>query len=359
MTEINLFLPQKKNLATGYGRMEAGLIKGLTEAGVTVNEVSLRRPPEGGITLTVGWPIWGKRKALQNTRRWLYTMSESTRVSDKWVKLINTYYERVFVPCPPLVDIYRDSGVTVQVDYVPLGVDLDDIPFTERKLTKPFTWLTYSLGDSRKGVDLVLMAFNRLFGGNPDHRLLIKCRDNPNWLTGLSDPQITLVTGELPNSGWHDLLAQAHAFVMPSRGEGWNMPAREATLAGLPTITTEWLGTWDANWWGMGLKVSALTECEFDEYEANAKGALWAEPDSNELDLWMQYITKDYTSAFQFAKLGRSYLLDNFRWRHTGERFAEILESEGNEIISGVDVGDNYIGFGVDTDFHTGGVMPA
>lgn len=324
--KLNVFATNKKNLHTGYGRMEAGLIDGLKAIGVAVTEVHQRKPANGGITLIIGNPKWGEIKQMANTTRWLFTMSESNRVSDTWVNLMNTLYERVLVPTPELVPIYKESGVTIPISYVPLGVDLNAPPYT-RRAPEPevFTWLTYSLGDTRKGAELAMMAFNRLFGGNPKHRLLIKCRDNPQWLSGLDDPQMTIVRGETDDDSWHSLLASANAFIFPSRGEGFGLPPREATLAGLPTIATEWLGMWDVAQWGFPLHIAEMRQSRFDIWDANAELSLWAEPDINHLDKHMTWIAANYRAAQDIALKGREYLLSKFTWAEAARQLARVV----------------------------------
>lgn len=327
--QLNIFATNKKNNATGFGKMEIGLINALREIGVDVTEVHQRKPANGGITVVIGNPKWGAIKQMANTARWLFTMSESTRVSQEWVEQINTLYAHVLVPCPELVAIYKDSGVTVPVSYVPLGVDLNPPAYTRRApQPETFTWLTYSLGDTRKGAELAILAFNRLFKGDPKYRMIVKCRDNPLWLTGLEDEQIEIVRGETDDNGWHNLLARSNAFIFPSRGEGFGLPPREATIAGLPTIATQWLGMWDIEYWGYPLRVKEMRPSRFDMWEANAEGSLWAEPDVTDLDRQMTTIVNDYRAALTKAVNGGAYLRGNFGWQSVAQKLMMTIERE-------------------------------
>lgn len=327
--QLNVFPSNNKNPSTGYGAMEIGLISGLRAIGCNVTEVNKSKPANGGITIIVGDPGWGVVKAMANTRRWLFTMSESTRISDKWVKQINTLYECVLVPTPELIPIYVDSGVSVPVHYVPLGVDLHTPEWVQRDPNpEVFTWLTYFLGDTRKGADLALFAFNRLFGGNSNHRLVIKCRDDLNWMTGLQDPQIEIVKGEQTVEELHALLARANAFIFASRGEGFGLPPREATLSGLPTIATEWLGMFDIRNWGYGVRVKALVPNQFDKHTANHKEALWSEPDSEDLDRQMLYVVNHYQECLDSAEWGRGYLLKGFKWTDVAHEIVGLMDEQ-------------------------------
>lgn len=339
---INLWPTNGMNPATGYGRMEIGLAKALKKAGVIVNLALPQWQPSADVLITVGSPEWGQ-KLPKGTRAWCWTMSESTRPSHQWVTAMNRYFERVLVPCPPLVEYYKTAGVTTAVEYVPLGVD-DTPPSVPPHcdgeggggLPETFVWLAYSLGDMRKAVEHALFAFKRVHGGDERFKMVIKCRDNPQFLTGLEDPQVELVRGETSTEAYHALLARCHAMVFPSRGEGFGLPPREAVLSGMPVIATEWLGMWDAAQWGYALPVKEMRPCQFDEYTANAEGALWSEPDwgrydaqgkviPGALDALMQQIVQDYPAALAKAKVGRAYLLREFGWNKAVQRILSLL----------------------------------
>jgi len=331
LPRLNLFPTNRMNPTGGYGRAEIGIAHGLAAAGV---DVRLAAPhwisfPDVPVLVT-GYPTWAETLP-ENTRLWSYTMSETDRVSPSWVDILNQRYERVLVPCAALVDVYRDSGVTIPIDDVGLPIDAFAPLFQPRSWTpgETFTFLTYSLGDVRKGADLTMLAFNRCFRGDSRFRLVIKGPKEESWLDGCVDDQVEVVRGTLAEAEWHALLNRAHAFVFASRGEGFGMPPREATLAGLPTIATEWLGLADVGEWGYPLPVRGLKRCYFDDYEANADGARWAEPDDVALGALMRRIVEDYEAAAFVAQSGRDYLLRNYSCRRVGENIRALLEQNG------------------------------
>lgn len=318
---ITVYATNGENPATGYGKMELGLKRGLADAGLFVCDET--NPTD--LAILVGDPAWHRKRPAVD-RLWLYTMSESTQVSAEWVYCINRHYERVLVPCPGLVDVYQNSGVRVPVHFVPLGVDFTKYALIERNSApETFQWLCVSYGDMRKGAELVMMAFDRLFKGDLRHRLVIKCRDAQQWLRGLNHPQMEVIEGELSDLEWLALLRDSHAFVFPSRGEGFGLPPREAVLTGLPVIATEWLGMWDVKEWGWPLPVTELRTAQFDFWEANAQGALWAEPDKTALDKAMLHIFYNYPMALHYARRGRKHLLANYSWVNTGEQIAALV----------------------------------
>lgn len=326
--KINLLATNKQNPATGYGKMELGLEVGFSAIGADVatytsNRAGKRRKSD--VTLIVGNAYWLEK--LHCGRTWLYTMSETTAPSAGWVELMNRYCERVLVPAPELVQYYAAAGVTVPVHFVPLGCDWNPPRYHARRKGEPFIWLTYSLGDTRKGADLTILAFHRLFQGDKRHRLVIKCRDNPGWLTGLHNEQIELITGETTDAEWYRLLEKSHAFIFPSRGEGFGLPPREATLTGLPTAATRWLGMRDVGMWGFPIRVERLKPAPVDPAftQANAEGAYWSEPDACDLDRQMTCIYEHYEDALKRALEGRVYLLGSQTWENTACQITRLV----------------------------------
>lgn len=330
---INFYPAHGLDSYTGYGRMELGIAKALQHADVDV----LLYPDLTHPMLMVNSSLQLLHAPhVNNTRLWAFNMIETNRVDADWVSAINMRCERLFVPCPPMIEIYEDSGITIPIDYVPLGVDLftDRIPKSITALSgeeDEFVFLTYSYGERRKGADIAVKAFEQAFQHDPQYKLLIKAREGfeESWLKGLNNPQIELVTGRMSEEAWVALQQRAHCFVFSSRGEGWGMPPRELTLAGVPTIATQWLGMWDVDQWGIPLSYSDMTLCEFVDYQANARDALWSEPDLDDLVEKMRWVTTHYKEAKEKALNGRTYLLENFSWENIGERILDLLAAHG------------------------------
>jgi len=99
---------------------------------------------------------------------------------------------------------------------------------------------------SRKGVDVLLQAFDRLVHkGYPVRLLLVGRRAE-------LDQMLTMVSTEAKNrisyEGFFDpkrlseIYSQAHVFVLPSRYDGWGVVVNQALGAGLPVICTDAVG---------------------------------------------------------------------------------------------------------------------
>src|SRR5262249_16455867 len=152
-----------------------------------------------------------------------------------------------------------DSGVRLPVRLMGCAIDLDAfaelgarraataMPHRSSK-TAPFTFLHVSSCFPRKGVDALLAAFAKAFRRSDPVRLVIKGFPNPHndvpeqilRLRTLDPeaPEIEMINDDLPEGEILDLYAAADAAVLPTRGEGFNIPAAEALAAGLPLIVT-------------------------------------------------------------------------------------------------------------------------
>lgn len=319
------FMPSNGcNTYSGYGRYELGLAKALERAGATLHLV----PDPAWPTVVVGFADWLTTPHIAGTRRYLATLTESTLVSERWVDLINRHAAGVLLPTESLCAVYRDSGVTVPVYDIGYAVDAPRVvePIAPRR-RRPFRFLTYSYGDMRKGADLAIFAFLRCFRGDTGYELVVKAREgyDTTWLRAIQDePQISVVSGVQGETAWANLLLSAHCFVFPSRAEGIGLPPREATLLGVPTIATEWLGMDDAARWCYPLPVRALHPAHYDEWEANREGALWAEPDNMRLAELMESVVDDYETAQMVALQGADYLRGQ-TWERVGERIVAAL----------------------------------
>jgi glycosyltransferase involved in cell wall biosynthesis len=98
----------------------------------------------------------------------------------------------------------------------------------------------------RKGVDLLLLAFDRLIGTGIDARLLLVGREAelPQFLAKVSPMTRTkiLYEGFQPPERLPEYFAKSDIFVLPSRHDGWGVVINQALAAGLPIIVSNAVG---------------------------------------------------------------------------------------------------------------------
>ena len=129
---------------------------------------------------------------------------------------------------------------------IPYYCDLSAFQFTAQRPRDPITILFCGQMIERKGVDLLLQAFDRLIRAGIQARLLLVGReaDLPEMLRSLP----TETQQFIHYAGFHDpeylpqFFEQADLFVLPSRYDGWGVVVNQALGAGLPIICSDAVG---------------------------------------------------------------------------------------------------------------------
>jgi glycosyltransferase involved in cell wall biosynthesis len=100
--------------------------------------------------------------------------------------------------------------------------------------------------NQRKGVDLLLTAFDRLVSQGLNVRLLLVGREAelPRFLRGISPSSQARVdyAGFQAPERLPEYFSQADVFILPSRYDGWGVVINQALGAGLPVICSDAVG---------------------------------------------------------------------------------------------------------------------
>ena len=168
-----------------------------------------------------------------------------------WVHDMNAQLDLITVVTPLVKKILRNQGVRVPIAVVGNAVNhwhsVEAAP-VDLSAATGFRFLHVSSGLARKGVDVLLKAYGQAFRAQDPVSLIIKTVGNPdNQCARLlaqhqaADPLFPRVL--LIDEDWHEgqmksLYSQVQAVVMPSRAEGFGLPAAEAIWQGVPVIAT-------------------------------------------------------------------------------------------------------------------------
>ena len=234
-------------------------------------------PPQRG-DLTVAMMFW-----------------EETLVPSATVQTLNDGFDAVLAPSRAVAKALVDSGVTRPV--LNVGQPLPAVaPASDRPHAGPFTFLHVSSAFPRKGIDVLLAAWRQAFRAGDPVRLVIKTFPNPHNDAAAQierlraeDPAaapITLIDRDLDEAAHGDLLADADAMVLPTRGEGYNLVAAEAMAAGLPLIVTDRGGHRD--FCGPGTARLICSRLLPSGSHLATPHSLWAEPDRDDLAAALQ-----------------------------------------------------------------------
>ena len=183
---------------------------------------------------------------------------EESLLPAETIALLGRHFRAVVAPTAFVRDVLLDSGLPLPVRVIPPALRLDRFAaLRDARAARrggdvhrflPHCFLHVSSCFPRKGVDVLLRAWARAFRAGDPVRLVIKGFPNPHNTVAAdlaalqaSDPDLApveLVDRDLDPDALLALYADADTAVLPTRGEGYNLPAAEALAAGLPLIVT-------------------------------------------------------------------------------------------------------------------------
>lgn len=285
------------------------------------------------------------------------TMLEVDGLPATWARLCNRTTE-VWVPSTFNVDTFSSSGVKREkLRVMPLGVNsrlfCPDGPTLDVPGRRKFMFLSVAEWVPRKGFDLLIEAFVREFREVRDVCLAIKAHSNgPDYDPGgarikaqIQDilervsagraPPVLLIPQVIPPGDMPALYRSANCFVLPTRGEGWNLPALEALSCGLPVITTSWSGHLDFLDEGNSflIRVDGLEPVPRHALR-NAgvyAGYRWACPSLEHLQYLMRWVYEHQAEAAGRARRARPALERNLTWEACARRIEARLEELINQ----------------------------
>lgn len=217
---------------------------------------------------------------------------EETAVPRRVVEHLQRHFGAVLAPSESVRKALIDSGLHIPVARVGLPSDLrlfEGGQVSQTQEEKVF--LHVSSCFPRKGVDVLLKAWATAFAPEDAVRLIIKTFPNPHndveaqiaalRHDGADFPPIEIIFEDMDQKALAGLYARADVVVLPSRGEGYNLPALEAMASGTSLIVTayggqrDFCGPWEAR----------LLDYVFAPSASHVAGghALWVEPSVDDL----------------------------------------------------------------------------
>jgi glycosyltransferase involved in cell wall biosynthesis len=194
------------------------------------------------------------RFVCPNAYRIGYTPWESTGIPASWVAPMESCDE-LWTPNKYCRDIFSERFSHKPIFVYQHGISEHYKP-RKRKLRndRPFTFLFIGEPQLRKDGTMVAEEFVKLFGNNPNYRLIIKAthmsnimmKDPKNKVSGhalVGSPDyfydnVITYTKMLDPVQMIQLYDEADIFVYPSWGEGWGFNPMQAIAMGIPTIST-------------------------------------------------------------------------------------------------------------------------
>lgn len=270
------------------------------------------------------------------------TMYETDRLPKEWVPRINDMDE-VWVPSAFAVEQFASSGVDRgKIVVVPEAVDTNlfdpdkyeplELPGvrTKRKAgdagekIEDFRFLSVFKWEARKGWDVLLRAFFEEFNETDPVVLYLKTKafhdkaDFTNRINKFVDglksarhplPRYKILDKDLALKELPKLYRAAHAFVLPSRGEGWGRPHVEAMSMGLPVIATNWSGSTEflTDETALPLRIDGLSKVTEGQ-----TSHFWADPSVAHLRELMRWCVEHREEAADIGARARKDMIERF-----------------------------------------------
>ncbi|MEQ1693766.1 MAG: glycosyltransferase family 4 protein, partial [Gemmatimonas sp.] len=281
------------------------------------------------------------------------TMFETDALPPAWVAGCNAL-DALWVPSQFNVESFRRAGVHIPIDVVPGGVDSSR--YTPEGPCYPIAGLRRTVFLSvfewrqRKGWDVLLRAWAEAFDADADVSLVLRTyvpgfgasAESAVWLEHAvstflvescgrhrdSVAPIVLIPELVAEQDMPALYRAAHAYVSPTRGEGWGRPLMEAMATGLPVIATRWSGhleyMTDDN--SLLLDVDGLVAAT-DPDALVYRETAWAAPSVSHLVALLQRVCDDRDGARAIGQQARQDMVTQWTWERAAEVIAQRVDA--------------------------------
>jgi len=196
---------------------------------------TLSKPIDSKINLSVGIPFQFLKKP--NMYNIGYTMFEASSIPKLWVDCCNDMDE-IWVPTEKNKTTFRLCGVKTPIFVVPYGVD-DNLFQHSKSNHSNFVFLAVGTYIDRKGWNVLFSSFISAFKDNKKVKLICKFDKTNPYIDKKNVDNIIVIDEKLDDTDMVNLYQAANCFVLPTRGEGFCLPALEAITCGIPVIITK------------------------------------------------------------------------------------------------------------------------
>lgn len=274
-----------------------------------------------------------------------YLAVESYDFKDSmWHKHCNIMDE-IWVPSNACKESCIRSGVTKPIKIIEHSLDVNKYynhnsgnQIDELKYTFNFVFIGEFI--ERKNIEALLRAFHTEF--HPSEPVNLYIKTSKKSLQELQDycdnikkglklrkqyKQEIIVAGFLDFDDYISTLKQCHYFVMPSRGEGFCIPALEAMCVGIPSLYTEGIGMED---FCVGKKIKSNKDRCFGAVSSldniYTSNTYWMNIDIEELQKEMRNaFNESQTDKYKQLKKDCIQLSKLFSHENVGQKIKEVL----------------------------------
>ncbi len=310
---LNFFGPDLPKV--GYGRMFVSLRDALAER-VQLDEKAEHTVWATQPDMVKGW--------LHGTRKTILTMWETDKLPPKFYEYL-PQFETVIVPCMHNFDLFSQYHDNVHV--IPLGVDRTVWHPAVRPENEKFRIVAGGSEWKRKGLDVVLEAFQKLGMPNaelhlkivPPHRGAPEIRNWPNVV--VHDDWMTLEEEV-------ELVRSADVFISASRGEGFGLMPLQAISAGVPTILTDAHGHREFSDLATHRISTSPSPAKIGKWDNVGN---WDEPNLDELVDAIQDV-RQHLGKYRKQALARAEETVAFNWGTAADQLLQIVKPSNRKL---------------------------
>jgi glycosyltransferase involved in cell wall biosynthesis len=252
---------------------------------------------------------------------------ETSKIDKHWVECCNKF-DAVFVESFWLVNVFKESGVTVPVYCVPNTVDVSLFKTKENvNLEKTYNFYSIQQWTERKNAMALLKAYFNAFSSKDNVRLVIKTYitrveqskeqgqrikadiENLKKMMNLDKeyPPIYLITEKLSTEAIRTMHEECDCYVLLDRGEGLGLPYMDAAAAGNPILATGFGGSrqflnsdnsYEVQW-----QPAYVFNMGWSPYYRGDQ--IWAEPNQVHATELMRRVYENREEAFEKGKKAR------------------------------------------------------
>jgi len=247
-----------------------------------------------------------------------------------WVKILNQN-DAVIVPSTFCQEIFKNAGVTRPIYLIPHCLDLSkyNSNIAPKQTNSKFRFLFIGAWRKRKGYEELLKAWCSMFSNNEHVELVIKT-DKPNkaerTVRKLTN-NILIEHRKINENNMPGFIKSFDCLVLPTKGEGFGLPALQAMALGLPVIVTDYSGCTDFanNDTAFLLKPERIIIKEDMDRIPQFMNRRWAEISVEELGGVMLYVYEHPDEVKEKVRNAEHFVREGFGLDLVGERFSRLF----------------------------------
>jgi len=246
-----------------------------------------------------------------------------------WIDILNQN-AAVIVPSTFCEEIFKKAGVTRPIYLIPHCLDLNKYhPRVALKLTNDkFRFLFIGAWRKRKGYEELLKAWCSTFSNNEHVELVIKT-DKPNkaeaYVRKLTN-NILIEKQTITENNMPGFIKSFNCLILPTKGEGFGLPALQGLALGIPVIVTDYSGCTEFanNDNSFLLKSEGIVIKENMDNIPQFVRRHWADISVEQISRVMSYV---YENPEEVKKKAELFIGERFGLDLVAEKFDEMFDS--------------------------------